>query len=233
MSAAKLAIVGLGRMGHAVDELAASHGFEVVARIGRERGAVAIDHAALGGADVAIEFTEPAEAPRNIRALVAAQCPVVCGTTGWTKDFDAIAAEVVRSGGALFWESNFSVGAHLFFSLVATAAQAMRASATAFSPHLIETHHTAKKDAPSGTARTAAERAAAAGVDVPITSVRVGSVPGVHELILDAPFEQIRIEHMVRDRKVFASGALTAARWLIGRKGVFRMTDMTASATPR
>jgi 4-hydroxy-tetrahydrodipicolinate reductase len=228
MKRLKLAIVGMGKMGRAVDELSSAHGFDVVARFGR--GGAAIDAASLAGADVAIEFTEPTQAAANIRALVSAGCPVVSGTTGWGHELDAIANEVGTARGALFWESNFSMGAHLFFSLVASAAEALSASPYQFAAHLVETHHAAKKDAPSGTARTAAERAASNGLQVPITSVRVGSVPGVHDLLLDAPYEQLRIEHVVRDRRVFASGALSAARWIIGRKGVFRMADMTASS---
>ena len=223
MKRRRLAIVGMGKMGRAVDELAEAHGFDVVARIGR--GNQAIDARTLSGAEVAIEFTSPASAPGNVRALIAAGCPVVSGTTGWQAEMEAVTASVKKAGGALMWESNFSVGAHLFFNLVSKAAAG--AAQAGFDAHLVETHHTAKKDAPSGTARTAAEHARAAGLELPITSVRVGSVPGVHELILDAPYEQLRIEHVVRDRKVFASGALQAARWIIGKKGVFRMSDMT------
>ena len=97
-------------------------------------------------------------------------------------------------------------------------------------PHLIETHHAAKRDAPSGTAIALASQAAALlGRSVPITSVRVGSVPGTHELLFDAPFEQIRLEHVVRDRRVFAAGALRAAEWLIGRRGVFTLDDVLAT----
>ena len=96
-----------------------------------------------------------------------------------------------------------------------------------FDAHLVETHHTEKKDAPSGTGRLLADRAgAAAGRTVPVTSVRVGQVPGTHELVLDAGFEQVRLVHEARDRRVFAAGALAAARWLVGRTGVFTMDDM-------
>lgn len=230
MTRAKLAIVGLGKMGRAVDELSAEHGFHVVARLGREGGsATRIDRAALNGADVAIEFTEPASAPANVRALIAAGCPVVTGTTGWNDQLAEMTREVERAGGAMIWESNFSPGAQMLLALLATAATSLARGPGSFAPHIVETHHAAKKDAPSGTARTLAERAEALGVRMPITSVRVGSVPGTHEIVLDAPYEQIRLEHVVRDRRVFASGALQAARWLIGKRGVFRMADVTGT----
>jgi len=230
MSRAKLAIVGLGKMGRAVDELAQAHGFDVVARLGRDRGsATGIDRDSLRGAEVAIEFTEPASAPANIRALIAAGCPVVTGTTGWSEQLPAVAREVERTGGTMIWESNFSPGAQMLLALLSTAASSVARLPGSFAPHLIESHHAAKKDAPSGTARTLAERAESLGMKVPITSVRVGSVPGTHEIILDAPYEQLRIEHLVRDRRVFASGALIAARWLIGKRGVFRMSDVTGT----
>jgi 4-hydroxy-tetrahydrodipicolinate reductase len=230
MTRPKLAIVGLGKMGRAVDELAAAHGFDVVARLGREGGSAArIDGAALHGADVAIEFTEPSAAPANVRALIAAGCPVVTGTTGWADQLPAVIREVERAGGAMIWESNFSPGAQMLLALLATAATSLARAPDSFAPHIIETHHAAKKDAPSGTARTLAERGEALGVKMPITSVRVGNVPGTHEIVLDAPYEQIRIEHVVRDRRVFASGALLAARWLIGKRGVFRMSDVTGA----
>lgn len=233
MTSAKLAIVGLGKMGRAVEDLAERHGFDVVARIGRERGEAAkIDRDSLHGADVAIEFTEPSSAPANVRALIVAGIPVVSGTTGWNDQLPAVAREVARAGGALIWESNFSPGAQMLLALLATAATSLARAPGGFAPHIVETHHAAKKDAPSGTARTLAERAESLGVKMPITSIRVGTVPGTHEIILDAPYEQIRIEHVVRDRRVFASGALMAARWLIGKRGVFRMSDVAEGTEP-
>ncbi len=225
MSGARLAIVGLGKMGRAVDELAASHGFDVVARIGRD--ANAISAGSLSGAQVAIEFTEPAAAAANVRALLAAGCAVVTGTTGWSDQLAQVRKEVLRDGGALLWESNFSPGAHLMRALLESVASALRPGG-GFAGHLTETHHAAKKDAPSGTANALIGHAASFGVELPVTSIRVGSVPGTHELTLDAQFEHVTISHVVRDRRVFASGALTAARWLLGKRGVFRMSDLTS-----
>ncbi len=226
----RLAIIGMGRMGHALADLAGERGFHVVATIDSAHTAAGsgISRATLADADVAVEFTEPASAVGNIRACLAAGCPVVVGTTGWYDALPTLDREVRDRKGALLWASNFSVGVHLFAEMVEHAARALRGQ-DAFDAHVVETHHAAKKDAPSGTAGLLARRAAdALGRDVPITSVRTGSVPGTHELIFDAPFEQIRLLHVARDRRVFADGALRAARWLAvsGRRGVFQMRDV-------
>jgi 4-hydroxy-tetrahydrodipicolinate reductase len=112
---------------------------------------------------------------------------------------------------------------------VAALAAKLLSRAPGFEAHLVETHHSAKKDAPSGTASTLGHAASAAwGKEIPITSVRTGSVPGTHEFVFDAPFEQIHLEHIARDRRVFAEGALVAAGWLIGKTGVFTMKDVLA-----
>ncbi|HYD55036.1 MAG TPA: dihydrodipicolinate reductase C-terminal domain-containing protein, partial [Gemmatimonadaceae bacterium] len=155
--------------------------------------------------------------------------PVVVGTTGWYAHLPVVSAHVRERDGALLWAPNFSIGVNLFQELVARAAALMRGAAS-FDVHLVETHHAAKKDAPSGTAGSLA-RAASHGLgrEVPITSVRTGHVPGTHELVFDAPFESIRLEHVARDRRVFAEGALAAARWLAGRRGVFTMRDLLAA----
>ena len=126
----------------------------------------------------------------------------------------------------MLWSPNFSVGVHLFARVIARAAQEFGAVAPTFDAHLVETHHAAKKDAPSGAARMLAARAAKGlGAPPPITSVRTGRVPGTHEFIFDAAFEQIRLTHEARDRRVFAAGALAAARWLVGKHGIFTMDD--------
>ncbi|GAC1477630.1 MAG: 4-hydroxy-tetrahydrodipicolinate reductase [Gemmatimonadaceae bacterium] len=231
MSARRLAIVGHGRMGRAVEELATARGFRVVAVLegaGTAGSGFTVDD--LQGADVAIEFTEPEAAVGNIHSAVAARCPIVVGTTGWYSDLPAVERIVREAAGALFWAPNFSVGVAAFMEAARTVALAL-AAAGSFSPHLIETHHSAKKDAPSGTALALAREVSSAfGEDIPISSVRVGSVPGTHELLFDAPFEQLRITHEARDRRVFAEGALVAAGWLIGRQGTYTMRDLVRSA---
>ncbi len=228
MSRMRLALIGLGKMGRTVEQLAVERDVEVVARISRGE---AVTRESLGGADAAIEFTEPAAAPRNVRACLQAAVPVVVGTTGWYAELPALEAEVRASGGSLLVAPNFSLGVAVFRELVTEAARRFR-GLPGFDAHLLEIHHAAKKDAPSGTAVLLAEAASEARrAPVPVTSVRTGSVPGTHELIFDAPFEQVRLVHEARDRRVFAEGALAAARWLVGRQGIFTMQDVIASSS--
>lgn len=227
MSALRLAVVGDGKMGRLVHALAVEQGDAVTAYLGRDAvRAHGITAETLRGANVAIEFTQPDAAADNVRACLRAGCAVVCGTTGWEGARPAVEAEVRAAGGALLWAPNFSLGNHLMTALVAEAARQARA-AGGFDAHLVETHHAAKLDAPSGTARQLARVAEqATGRAVPITSVRVGSVPGAHEFVLDGAFEQVRLVHDVRDRRVFALGALAAARWIVGRRGIFSLDDL-------
>jgi 4-hydroxy-tetrahydrodipicolinate reductase len=228
MSDRALAIVGAGKMGKAVDQLARERGWRITAMIGHEEneGASALTRRRLGDADVVIEFSVPKAAPENVLALLHAGYPVVSGTTGWNADLDRVRSEVRAKNGTLVWAPNFSVGVTLFSAMVARATRLM-ANAPMFDAALVETHHVAKKDAPSGTALALAkvmERELGRGVAT--TSVRVGHVPGTHEAVFDGPFEQIRLTHMARDRRVFADGALLAATWVRGRTGVFTMHDV-------
>lgn len=228
MSRVRLALIGLGKMGRTVEQLAVERDVEVVARISRGE---AVTRESLGGADAAIEFTEPSAAARNVRACLQAAVPVVVGTTGWYAELPALEAEVRASGGSLLVAPNFSLGVAVFRELVTEAARRFK-GLPGFDAHLLEIHHAAKKDAPSGTAVLLAEAASEARrAPVPVTSVRTGSVPGTHELIFDAPFEQVRLVHEARDRRVFAEGALAAARWLVGRQGIFTMQDVIASSS--
>jgi 4-hydroxy-tetrahydrodipicolinate reductase len=225
----KIALIGMGKMGQAIDQLAPSRGCQVVARLDQAETSHGIRRDALNGASVAIEFTTPEAAPGNIRALLEAGIPMVVGTTGWYGNLPALSQLVKEKDGALLTAANFSLGVNAFEAIVSQAA-ALLNKAGGFDAHLIETHHAAKKDAPSGTAATLEKSAAAAwGEQIPITSVRVGSVPGIHEIVFDAPFETIRLEHVARDRRVFAEGAIVAAKWLAGRRGVFTMNDVIQS----
>jgi 4-hydroxy-tetrahydrodipicolinate reductase len=228
MSALRVAIVGDGKMGRAVSELARERGYDVTAMLGladnSDGGAITRER--LGDSDVVIEFTEPAAAPANIMAAVRAGYPVVTGTTGWGKQLDEVTRAVIAANGALVHAPNFSIGVNVFLA-IAEAAGRIMSRAPEFDAHIVETHHAAKKDAPSGTA-LALERAAASalGRSIAITSVRTGHVPGTHELSFDGTFEQIRLTHTARDRRVFADGALRAAAWVPGRTGVFTMRDV-------
>ena len=223
MTSLRIAVIGDGKMGRAVAQVAQDAGHSVVALIGER---TPITAASLAGAQVAIEFTEPSAAIGNVKACVAARCPVVVGTTGWYDHLDEVTQLVREQHGAMFWAANFSLGVYLFTQLARYAGE-LFAKVPAFDAHLVETHHTAKKDAPSGTALVLQRNIESTlGHNLPVTSVRVGSVPGTHELILDAKYEQITLSHTARDRRVFAEGAVAAAQWLIGREGVFTIADM-------
>jgi 4-hydroxy-tetrahydrodipicolinate reductase len=222
VSGPTLALIGMGQMGRAVRELARERGWPIRAELTRAEGPVTA--ARLAGADVAIEFTTPDTAVANITACLEAGCAVVSGTTGWSHP--NLASLVQRTRGAVLHDANFSVGAHLFFAIAARAIDLARAVG-GYDPQVIEMHHAAKRDAPSGTARRLVERI---GGSVPVASVRVGHVPGTHALVMDGVFDQLRIEHVVRDRRVFADGALTAAAWLVGKQGLFTMDDIYEQA---
>jgi 4-hydroxy-tetrahydrodipicolinate reductase len=223
----KLALVGMGKMGKAIAEIAPSRDWEVVARLDGATMKRGISSADLNGADVAIEFTVPHATPANVRALVAAGVPVVVGTTGWYDQLPTVSDEVRANGGTMIAAANFSLGVNIFEKIAETAARLLGRTSV-FSAQIVETHHAAKLDAPSGTAATLRKSSSAAWGrgEIPITSIRTGSVPGTHEFIFDAPFETIHLEHVARDRRVFAEGALVAAGWLIGKKGVFTMRDV-------
>jgi 4-hydroxy-tetrahydrodipicolinate reductase len=223
----RLALIGMGKMGRALAQLAPERGFRVVAEIDAAGPhAQGVSRETLKDAQVAIEFTVPQAAASNVRACVAAGCPVVVGTTGWYAELPAVRLDVERASGSLLTAANFSIGVAIFDQVVAEAAR-LFSRIEGFEAHLVETHHSAKKDAPSGTAGVLAHSAESNfGQSIPITSVRVGSVPGTHELIFDAPFEQVRLVHEARDRRVFAEGALLAARWLVGRTGAYEMKDV-------
>ncbi len=230
MTHIRLAIIGPGKMGSAIADLARASGMEVVATLG---AGMLITPASLQQADVAIEFTEPAAAAANIRACLLAGCPIVVGTTGWYDELPEIGPLVRESGGALLWAANFSLGVHALSRLLKRAGEIF-ARLPGFDAAFVETHHAAKKDAPSGTARMLQRDFASGwGRDAPIASVRVGSVPGTHTLVLDGAFEQIVISHEARDRRVFAEGALVAARWLVGRRGVFTLDDVLSEEGDR
>ena len=235
MSAPRLAIIGRGKMGRAVEQLAIEHGWTVTAVIyaAANHDGAGITPTSLGGADVAVEFTTGSAAPGNVRACLRAGCPVVTGTTGWDAERARVEEQLLAGDGAMLWSPNFSIGVNVFWQVAELAAH-LAGRTKSFDAHIVETHHAGKRDAPSGTALALQRLATAAfGSDIPVSSVRIGAVPGTHELLLDAAFEQIRVVHEARDRRVFAEGALAAARWLIGRRGVYTMRDFLQVEVPR
>ncbi|MDX2194619.1 MAG: dihydrodipicolinate reductase C-terminal domain-containing protein [Gemmatimonadales bacterium] len=229
----RVLVVGDGKMGQAVAEVARQRGHEVVAVLGPEQSAAwSLELDAGSRADVAIEFTAPWAVVGNLEWLVAAGLPVVCGTTGWDGRLAEVTAMVEHRRGALLHAANFSIGVQLFLRAATQLAAAFRGR-TGFGAAIVEEHHAAKRDAPSGTALALQRAVHAADPDreVPISSVRVGAVPGTHALILDALRERIELVHTARDRAVFAEGAVQAAEWLAGRRGVFTMHDLLDAAT--
>ncbi len=229
MTSLRVALLGMGRMGAAIDALSSAHDAAIVARLDAAHVAAAgITRESLGEADVAIDFTVPEAALKNAEACMKAGVAVVIGTTGWYDQVDTLHELARTQSGRALWSPNFAPGVQLVLALAEAAGRLFR-HAPGFDAHLIETHHTAKLDAPSGTAIAMRDRVERTlGRVVPVTSVRVGAVPGTHELVLDAPFEQVRITHEARDRRVFADGALAAARWLAARPqtGVYTMRDV-------
>lgn len=230
MTALRIAVAGSGRLGREIIALAPDRDAEAVATFTRTNPVTA---PALREARVeALVDVSVAEAVMpNAAACLQAGVPLVIGVTGWHASEPALRQQVATARAAVLVAPNFSVGATLFSLAVADAARRFSA-ALGFDAHLVETHHAMKKDAPSGTARRLAELARdTRGSDVPVTSVRVGHVPGVHTLVLDAPFEQVTLTHEARDRRVFADGAIRAARWLVSRQGWFTMEDVVREMT--
>ena len=227
MNEPAIAIIGDGKMGRAIAQMVQERGWHLTAMLDSEhnQGGSGITRRALGDPDVAIEFTEPSSAVGNIMACIHEGVPIVVGTTGWYSSLPVITEAANEEGASLLWAANFSIGVNLFVELARQAARIM--SKSDFAAALVETHHSAKKDAPSGTALAIAKAMQdSLGKELPVTSIRTGSVPGTHELLFDAPFEQISLRHEARDRRVFADGALRAAQWLKGKKGVFTMRDV-------
>jgi 4-hydroxy-tetrahydrodipicolinate reductase len=228
MSKRRIAIIGDGKMGQAIQQLAIESGWKVAAFLGERESAngSGINSATLGDADVAVEFTQPDAAVANITATLRAGVPVVVGTTGWYESLPEVTRIAKEAGTGLLWSPNFSLGVNVLIELARYAGTLMR-PLDGFDAHIVETHHSRKKDAPSGTA-IAIAKAASDTLDrpIPTTSVRTGSVPGTHELVFDGAFEQLALTHLVRDRRVFAEGALKAADWLVGKRGVFTMRDI-------
>jgi 4-hydroxy-tetrahydrodipicolinate reductase len=224
-----LAIVGCGKMGRMCEALAPEYGFEVRARFGGAENAegTGLTREALSGVDAAVEFSEPRAAVGNIRALAAAGVCAAVGTTGWTEELAAAREAVMRGGTGLVWAANFSVGVNLFLQIAACAA-GLFAKQREYEAWGWEMHHSAKKDAPSGTLKKLAEEMRARGYDrrIDLSSSRAGAVPGTHEIGFDSLGDTITLRHTARSREGFARGALQAARWIAGKKGFFEFREI-------
>jgi 4-hydroxy-tetrahydrodipicolinate reductase len=236
-----LAILGYGKMGRTIAQLAPERGFEVrlVVDVDAKAGAAGnlpraseVTAANLKGIDVCIEFTEPKAVLENIRRVAAAGCNLVVGTTGWHNQLDEVRRIVESSGIGMVYAANFSIGVQIFYRLARQAAE-MFAAFPIYDPYLTESHHKFKKDAPSGTALEIKRQVQPAykGREIPVSSTRAGYIPGVHELGFDSEADTVILRHTARSRQGFAEGALYAARWVVGKKGLFNFADVLEKGT--
>lgn len=233
----KIAILGYGKMGREIEAVALEKGHEIVLKINETRSVFPLDE--LRNADVAIEFSQPDSAIANIKNCFEAGVPVVVGTTGWYNHYQEIRQLCVEKNQALLAATNFSVGVNLFFELNKRLAEMMDKHEQ-YEVAIGEIHHTQKLDAPSGTAITIAEgiiekisrknkwinEATTEGEELSILSERIDQVPGTHIVRYHSAIDDIEIKHIAHNRKGFASGAVLAAEWIKGKKGVFSMRDV-------
>ena len=223
----RVLLIGHGRMGALVERLAPEHGCEIAAIVTELSGDRAIEIGDFGAVDVAIDFSLPDAVPANVPQLAARKLNVVIGTTGWQAHEAGLRSLAASAGIGVLASANFSLGMTIF-QIAVEAAAARFAAQPGYGAWIHEMHHAAKQDAPSGTAlmlQRSMERVGyRRGIDV--SSNRAGSAPGVHTVGFDGASESVRFTHDVRDRAVFARGALEAAKWLTGRAGWFTIRDM-------
>jgi 4-hydroxy-tetrahydrodipicolinate reductase len=216
----RLLIVGYGKMGKMVDEMAADQGFEVVGRVdvGRDEWT---------NADVAVDFTTAAAVLANFQKYADRRLPVVIGTTGLGDASRQLQATAASAGLGVVAAPNFSIGVNIFQMIVEEAATRMK-SHPQFGAWIHEAHHATKRDAPSGTALILRDAMVKAGFEraIDMSSTRAGTIPGVHTIGFDGPSDTIELTHTARDRRGFAAGALLAAKWIHGRTGWYSMQDV-------
>jgi len=234
-----ISLIGYGKMGKEIEKLCIQRSHNVYSIVDPRLNT---DLQILEGTDLAIEFTEPRAAIANIRFCIDRGIPVVSGTTGWQSELESLKQYCLDHDGSLFYSSNFSIGVHLFWKISAQLAKLMN-SQDAYQLGLHEIHHDQKKDAPSGTAVTLAERMIAASTrfqtwhgqetiafssmdSIPISSERKGDVPGIHSVEYRSAHDRIILTHEAYSRSGFVEGVVRAAEWLNGRKGVFGMDDL-------
>lgn len=225
----RVLLVGYGRMGRLVGELAGDYGCEVAGIVdpASSEHAGSLDDPKWRDVDVAIDFTTPDAVLENVPALARRRINIVLGTTGWQRHEPALRRAVAEAGAGIVAAPNFSTGVVLFEALVAHAAR-MFGPQREFGAWLHEAHHALKKDAPSGTALKLKRTMEDAGYDrvIDVTATRAGHIPGMHTIAFDGPSESVTLTHTARDRGAFARGALTAARWVQGKAGWFTMQDV-------
>lgn len=231
----KIVLIGYGKMGKAIEKIAISKGHEIIGRFSSQ----GIDNEVLALADVAIEFSKPEAAVENIKACFTAGVPIICGTTGWLEEKEVVLQSINRTKNAFLYASNFSIGVNLFFAINKYVANMMNEQ-TQYDVRVEEIHHTAKLDAPSGTAISVAQdilknidrktkwtnEKSDNPSDLSIFSVREDPAPGTHSVFYDSTIDTIEIKHTAHSREGFAAGAVLAAEWILGKKGVFSMNDV-------
>ena len=224
----RIALIGHGAMGRLVEERAAEEGHSVTLVLTSADMLQRVDEVAdrlKEGADVAIDFSVADAVLNNISACMSAGVPLVEGTTGWNREGVDIERFVEKKRGALLYGANFSIGVNLFYHIIERAGELFK-GLDDYAPFIEEAHHARKKDAPSGTALHLRELLSSKlEREVPVSSTRAGFIPGTHRVGFDSAPDQITLTHTARSREGFAAGALLAARWIIGRTGIYEFSE--------
>jgi 4-hydroxy-tetrahydrodipicolinate reductase len=225
----KLAIVGYGKMGQLIEQLAPEYGCEIVLKLDEFNNAdfKGINRENFTGVDAAIEFSTPHTVVENVRRVASLGVNLVVGATGWKEQYGQVEAAVKANNIGLVWSPNFSIGVNVFMRLVAEAARAFAPHAE-YGPWAWEIHHDAKKDAPSGTLLALVERMKKSGFsrNVDVSSNRAGRHPGTHEIGFDSAADTVTLRHTARSREGFARGALQAAQWVRGKQGIYEFSEV-------
>lgn len=224
-----LAIIGYGKMGKLIEQLAPEHGFSVQLRLDELNNSQFEGITAENFHDiaVAIDFSVPSAVAENVRRISALHVDMVVGTTGWLEHLEQVKAAVEKHGTGLVWSPNFSIGVNAFFRIVSEAAR-LFANLPEYGAWACEIHHATKKDAPSGTLLKLVDQMKQAGYRHPVdvSSNRAGAHPGTHEIGFDSAADTISLLHVARNREGFARGALKAAQWIAGKKGFYEFSEV-------
>jgi 4-hydroxy-tetrahydrodipicolinate reductase len=224
----KIALIGYGAMGKLIKKLAEDKNHEIVAIVHESDAELSAEELApkLKGADAAIDFSIAEAVRRNVEACLIAEIPLVEGTTGWNAEKEMIKKLVEGKNGAFVFGANFSIGVNLFYRIADYAAEVF-AKFDDYETFVEERHHSRKKDAPSGTALKLKEIVHAhIEKEFSVSSTRAGNIPGTHIVGFDGAADTVELIHAARSREGFASGAITAAEWIVGRKGFYEFTDV-------
>ena len=218
----KIAILGNGKMGRCISKLATEKGHKIVITSSSEKTAISLD---LTATDVAIDFSTPTTAFENISHAINSGIPVISGTTAWLDKLEDIKDLCIAKEGAFLYASNFSLGMNIVFELNKKLAKLIKNQK--YETKIYETHHNEKLDSPSGTAKTlATDTKNILQKEINITSDRIKDIPGTHTITYSSSVDEIEIKHTANNRDGFAMGAIIAAEWIIGRKGVFCLQDV-------